>query len=87
VVSATDVERLIGVPVEVEIPNDPRELDKALQEAKPVSPNTDLGKCFHGLANRILSRESGPSRAKRFVEYFSLSPAQYSLGTGSKSTG
>jgi pilus assembly protein CpaE len=84
VVSATDVEKLIGVPVDVEIPNDCREVDRALQEAKPVSANTDLGKCFHGLAGRILSKESEPRRAKRFVEYFSLSPAQFSLGAGSK---
>ena len=85
VVSAADIARLTGLPVEVEIPNDSREVDRALEAAKPVGANTELGKCFNSVAARILSKEAGPKPAKRFVEYFSLSPASYTMGSGLKS--
>jgi pilus assembly protein CpaE len=83
-VSTADIEKLTGLPVDVEIPNDYRGVHKALQDAKPVAANSELGKCFGNLATRILSKESTPKPAKRFVEYFSLSPARYSFAPGSK---
>jgi pilus assembly protein CpaE len=78
-VSTQDIEKLTGLTVDVEIPNDYRGVHRALQDARPVGANTELGKCFTALARRILTKDSGPAPAKRFVEYFTLSPARYSF--------
>jgi Flp pilus assembly CpaE family ATPase len=80
-VTSSDIEKLIGLPVAVEIPNDYRGVHKALQEARPVDTGSEMGKRFSELARRILAKEPGGKPAKRFVEYFSLSPARYSFGT------
>jgi pilus assembly protein CpaE len=83
-VSSADVEKLIGLPVAMEIPNDYRGVHKALQDAKPVEASSDAGKCFTELARRILSKEPEAKPAQRFVEYFSISPARYSFARGTK---
>jgi pilus assembly protein CpaE len=80
-VTSGDIEKLIGLPVAIEIPNDYRGVHKALQEARPVDPGSDIGKRFTELARRILAKEPGAKPSRRFVEYFSLSPARYSFGT------
>jgi pilus assembly protein CpaE len=83
-VSSADIEKLIGLPVAIEIPNDYRGVHKALQEAKPVSPGSETGKRFTELARRILSKTPGAKPPRRFVEYFSLSPSHYSFARGTK---
>ncbi len=83
-VSSADIEKLIGLPVAAEIPNDYRGVHRALQEAKPVDSNSDIGKQFTELARRILSKTPGAKPARRFVEYFSISPARYSFARESK---
>jgi pilus assembly protein CpaE len=79
-VSSADIQKLIGLPVAMEIPNDYRGVHQALQDAKPVDAGSDIGKRFTDLARLILSKTPGAKPASRFVEYFSLSPARYSFG-------
>jgi Flp pilus assembly CpaE family ATPase len=79
-VSSADIEKLIGLPVAMEIPNDYRGVHQALQDAKPVDAGSEIGKRFTDLARLILSKTPGAKPASRFVEYFSLSPARYSFG-------
>ena len=80
-VTSSDIEKLIGLPVAIEIPNDYRGVHKALQAARPVDAGSEIGKRFAELARRILAKTPGAKPSHRFVEYFSLSPARYSFGT------
>ena len=79
-VTSSDIEKLIGLPVAIEIPNDYRGVHKALQDARPVDAGSEIGKRFAELARRILAKTPGAKPSNRFVEYFSLSPARYSFG-------
>jgi pilus assembly protein CpaE len=81
-VSSADIEKLIGLPVAMEIPNDYRGVHRALQEAKPVDAGSEMGKRFSELAQHILSKAPDAKPARRFVEYFSISPARYSFARG-----
>jgi pilus assembly protein CpaE len=83
-VTGADIEKLIGLPIAIEIPNDYRGVHNALQEARPVDPGSEIGKRFTELARRILSKTPGAKRARRFVEYFSLSPSHYSFARETK---
>jgi pilus assembly protein CpaE len=85
VVSAAEVERLLGQPVHCVLPNDYRGIHEALAGGKPVNWESDLGKRFIAAADALLVKEIGPEVKKhRFVEYFSLIPARYTLFPGSK---
>ncbi len=78
-VSAEEVERTIGLPVKLALPNDYRGVHSAMGEARPVQPDTELGRCFAELARRIVSKDAPSRPTRRFVEYFSLVPARYSF--------
>ncbi len=80
-VSGAEIEKIIGLPVAMEIPNDYRGVHKALSQAKPVDPKSELGKCFQELARRIFSKQPDSKPAHRFVDYFSITPARYSFST------
>jgi hypothetical protein len=70
---------MIGLPVAIEFPNDYKGVHKAFSRAKPVEPSTDLGKRFAELAQRLLAKDSAPPPPKRFVDYFTISPARFSF--------
>jgi pilus assembly protein CpaE len=74
-----EIERMIGLPVMLALPNDYRGVHKAFTNARPVDPHSDLGKSYRDLAARLVSRDETPSRTRRFVDYFSLIPARYSF--------
>jgi pilus assembly protein CpaE len=78
-ISSEEVQKAVGVPVAVEIPNDYRGVHKALSDAKPVQPNSELGRCYASLARRIASNDAPAAPQSRFVEYFSLVPARFSV--------
>jgi Flp pilus assembly CpaE family ATPase len=78
-VLSADIEKIIGLPVAMEIPNDYRGVHKALSAAKPVDSRSELGKCYAELARRIFTREPETKRPHRFVEYFAITPARYSF--------
>jgi pilus assembly protein CpaE len=78
-VSSAEIEKIIGLPVAIEVPNDYRGVHKALSEAKPVNARSELGRSYVELARRILSKQPEPKRERRFVDYFTITPARYSF--------
>ncbi|MGH9629050.1 MAG: hypothetical protein ACRD7E_12065 [Bryobacteraceae bacterium] len=80
--SPEQVEELVGLPVHMAFPNDYQSVHKALTAGKQVDASTELGRKCKALAESMLAKKpSATVEAKRrFVEYFSISPARYSLG-------
>jgi pilus assembly protein CpaE len=78
-VSSAEIEKIIGLPVAMEIPNDYRGVHKALSEAKPVDARSELGRSYAELARRILSKQPEAKKPHRFVDYFTITPARYSF--------
>jgi len=79
-----EIEKIIGVPVAVELPNDYRGVHQAFKQAKPVDSGSDLGKGFADLARKILARAPEATPGHRFVDYFTMSPARFSFGPSAK---
>jgi Flp pilus assembly CpaE family ATPase len=83
-IPASEIEKMVGLPVAMELPNDYRGVHKAFTEARPVSASSELGKRFGELARMLTSRETGAPLPKRFVDYFTISPARYTLNPPSR---
>jgi Flp pilus assembly CpaE family ATPase len=83
--SNPDIEKMLGLQIALDLPNDYRGVHKALTEAKPVAPNSELGRRFTELARRVLSKDAAPSKERRFVDYFTITPARFTLGPAAKS--
>jgi pilus assembly protein CpaE len=86
VISAAEVEKLLGRPIRFTFPNNYKLIHQALGAGKPLDGGTDLGKRFAEAAQEVLSG-SGPQEAgqRKLGEYFSLLPARYSfLSSGKK---
>jgi pilus assembly protein CpaE len=76
----TEIEKLLGLPVKLMFPNDYPGVHRALANGKRVAPSSELGKRFRAMADTILARKPlKVARKRRFVEYFSILPARYSL--------
>lgn len=87
-VSVADVEKLLGVSAYMTLPNDYSGVQKAVSEGKPVGSKTELGRCFRRLAESVISGQEPAGAGKsRFVEYFSLIPAKYSMSPSAKKGG
>ena len=76
--SREEVEKLLGRPVLQTFPNDYAGVHKAVMAGKSVSPDSELGRQCAALAHS-LAAHSVPKETprRRFVEYFSISPASY----------
>ncbi|MFB3779801.1 MAG: CpaE family protein, partial [Bryobacteraceae bacterium] len=80
VVSLEEIENLLGARVEFAFPNDYPGVHKALTAGTPVDPASELGRRFRDMARQLFPpKDSPPAPKRRFVEYFSLLPARYSL--------
>ena len=76
------IEGLLGLPVEVTFPNDYQCVHRALEAGSAVDSASQLGKQFTLLAESIAQGRSphpAPERKKRFIEFFSIVPARYSV--------
>jgi pilus assembly protein CpaE len=81
-ITAEQIEQLLGLPVDMSFPNDYQSVHKALAAGTPIDMNTDLGRQCTALAQSMVSKKqvtTGPKQRKRFVEYFAISPAKYTL--------
>jgi len=79
VVSAGEVEKLLGLPVYAILPNDYKRVHVAVASGKPVEAESELGKRYRAEAEGMLSaNKPAAATRKRFVEYFSIQPARYS---------
>jgi pilus assembly protein CpaE len=80
IMSREDIEKLLGLPVHWVFPNDYKRVHAAVSSGEAVDPASDLGKRFRAEAEALLSLSTTPDDGKRrFVEYFSLLPARYSV--------
>jgi pilus assembly protein CpaE len=84
--TAEHVEELLGLKVYESFPNDYQGVTRAMTDGRPVDYSSALGRQCLNLAQSMLERkvDTGEGR-RRFIEYFTLSPARYSLE--SKKTG
>jgi pilus assembly protein CpaE len=84
VIPSSEIERMIGLPVAMQFPNNYKGVHNSFTGAKPVDPASELGKRFTELARQLLSRNAAPPPPKRFVDYFSISPARFSFHDSAK---
>lgn len=85
-VNSAEIEKLLGLPVDIVFPNDYKGVHNAVASGKPIDADTELGKKFRVEAEAMLSGNKPPDvRNRRFVEYFSLIPARYSVSPAEKS--
>ena len=84
IITTSQIEQLLGVGVFMEFANDYRGVHDALTSGRDVEPNSDLGRQFQHLSYAIMQK-AAPNRmvqkGRKFLEYFSLAPKGYSVGT------
>jgi pilus assembly protein CpaE len=74
-VSAAQIEDLLGVNVLTSLSNDYHGVHRALQAGRAVDQSSELGRQFNQLANVILEKHTGePEMKRKLIEYFSLLP-------------
>ena len=74
-----EIEQIVGIPVYMGFPNDYRSVHAALSVGARIRPESALGRQCAALAQFMLTgkMKAPPERRRRFVEYFSLVPANY----------
>lgn len=88
IIGREEVEELLGHRVDLMFPNDYAGAHHALAAGKCIDPSTELGRHFRTMAEGILAKKPIRTESKnRFVEYFSLLPARYSLSHAAKKSG
>lgn len=72
--SAQDVASIVEVPVTIAFPNDYAAVSKAIENAGPVRPTSELGRYYHDFARSLVGPDAVPVRraARRFLEFFSI---------------
>jgi pilus assembly protein CpaE len=81
--SVKDVEKIVQLPVHYMLPTASRDVSKAIQKGDFLDPACDLGRQITAIAEGMLPTKSTPTKSspiRRFVEYFSVSPARKALG-------
>jgi len=82
--SEAEMERMLGAPVHLTIPNDYARVHKAMMVGHMVEASSRLGKRFEELARALREAPAeAPSKGHQFLEYFSLGAAQ-DLSTGER---
>ena len=84
VITAEQIEQILGLPVTMTFPNDYNGVHRALTAGRAIDPNTDLGRGFTRLAQSLADKRPAPPAAaakKRFIEYFSIMPSRASSST------
>jgi pilus assembly protein CpaE len=77
-ITAQQIEQLLGLPVHMSFPNDYQGVQRALTMGSWVESNTDLGKQFNLLAQSMIgNKQMGQSDSKKkFIEFFSVAPGR-----------
>src|SRR5579872_2388078 len=71
-ITAQQIEQLLGVPVTMTFPNDYQGVHRALTFGRWVDPNTDLGKQFTALAQSMIENRQHVDPKKRFIKFFNV---------------
>jgi pilus assembly protein CpaE len=81
VITAEQIEQILGLPVTMTFPNDYNGVHRALTAGRAIDANSDLGRGFTRLAQTLAEKRITPPVAaakKRFIEYFSIIPSRAS---------
>jgi pilus assembly protein CpaE len=85
VISPTQVEQLIGLPIHMSFQNDYHGVQRALAEGRWLEPNSELGEQFTGFAQSILQNKPisdvRDDAKKRFLDFFSVAKNPVTSGT------
>jgi pilus assembly protein CpaE len=86
IITPSQIEELLGVPVQITFPNDYVGVHRALTFGKWVEPNSELGRQFSTLAQSManVKPRSAPEAKKKFLEYFSVMPARLAVSETKK---
>ena len=81
--SVADIERIIQLPVRYLLPADTKNVSKAVQNGEILDANCPLGRQIAEIAGEMVPAKSlvpKPGAVRRFVDYFSVSPARGARG-------
>jgi pilus assembly protein CpaE len=82
-IPSQEMERILGAPVCMTLPNDYAKVHQALMSGQAVDLSSRLGRRFEELAQSLLEVPKAPvTRKRRFLEYFSLSPGEDPVRAG-----
>lgn len=77
--SVAEIERIIQMPVRYQLPAAAKDVSKAVQKGEILNPDCSLGRHIAAIAAEMMPAKSSvkrPSPVRRFVDYFSVSPAR-----------
>lgn len=81
VITPEQIEKILGLPVTLTLPNDYNGVHRALTAGRGIDPDTELGRGFTRLAKSLVTKRQTPGSTpvkKRFIEYFSIMPSRAS---------
>ena len=83
-VQPDEVEQIVGAPVMVTFPNDYSRVAKSIQAGRSIDADSELGRSCARLGEQLLEKKSSqaPEPKRRFVEYFNITPARFSIERG-----
>jgi len=82
--SVKEIERIIQLPVRYLLPAGAKDISKAVHKGEILNPGCPLGRQLAAIAAEMVPAKSvikKPSPMRRFVEYFSVSPARDARGS------
>ena len=86
-ISVSDVEQVVGAPVEYTFPNDYASVSKAITDGRVVQMTSEVGRQCAVLAEAMSGRRApAPEEKRRFVQYFNLTPAKFAFETRRSAT-
>jgi pilus assembly protein CpaE len=80
-ISPAEVEQVVGAPVMMTFANDYAKVARAIQEGGAIEQTCELGRGCAELAGHMLDKKlaAATEPKRKFVEYFNISPAKFSL--------
>ena len=77
-ISPSEIEQLLGVPIYMTFANDYQGVQRAMTAGRWVDTSSELGRIFTSLAHRLLESKAtaAPEPKKRFIEFFSVVPGK-----------
>ncbi len=83
-VPPAEVEQIIGAPVLMTLPNDYSRVAKSIQAGSSIDADCELGRSCAKLGEQLLEKKAPQAieAKRRFVEYFNITPARFSIERG-----
>lgn len=79
-VTPQQVEEIVGAPVQMTFPNDYARVTEAIREGRVIDTACELGRQCQALGQMMASKKApDATKRRRFVEYFTLTPARFSF--------